>query len=204
MFVNGTSVATGQRIIASEVAAASRRPDGEKTLFPLAFDLCEVRSKGPCPDTDAKSDIRLSTAFTMSARFPVISPHGNLRNKANQIIDRIVDGGYFENDGLATAADVADTLKELNLEPVIILITNEPEPEVDGNPLRGPGQPDLRLPDPESSMLFETFTAIGRALYATRSGHEAGDMEYAKAVVGADHLFHVGVRNLAFDGRSVV
>jgi hypothetical protein len=29
-------------------------------------------------------------------------------------------------------------------------------------------------------MLFETFTAIGRALYATRSGHEAGDVEYAK------------------------
>jgi hypothetical protein len=196
LFVNGTSVATGQRIIASEIAAASRRPDGEKSLFPLAFDLCEVRSKGPCPDADAKSDIRLSTAFTMSARFPVISPHGNLRNEANQIVDRIVDGGYFENDGLATAADVADTLKELNLEPVIILITNEPEPAVDGNPLRGPGQPDLRLPDSESSMLFETFTAIGRALYATRSGHEAGDVEYAKSVVGADHLFHVAVRNL--------
>ena len=203
LFVNGTSVATGQRIIASEVAAASHRPDGEKSLFPLAFDLCEVRSNGPCRDNDAKSDIRLSTTFTISARFPVISPHGNLRNEvSHKIIDRIVDGGYFENDGLATAADVADTLKELNLEPVIILITNEPEPENDGNPLRGSDQPGLRLPNPENSMLFETFTAIGRALYATRSGHEAGDVEYAKAVVGADHLFHVAVRNLAsMDGR---
>lgn len=203
LFINGTSVATGQRIIASEVAAASYRPDGKKSLFPLAFDLCEVRSDGPCQDTDAKSDIRLSTAFTMSARFPVISPHGNLRNEAkHEIIDRIVDGGYFENDGLATAADVADTLKELNLEPVIILITNEPEPEDDGPPLRGSDQPDLRLPSPEDSMLFETFTAIGRALYDTRSGHEAGDVEYAKAVVGNDHLFHVAVRNLAsMDGQ---
>ena len=205
LFINGTSVATGQRIIASEVAAASYRPDHKKSLFPLAYDLCEVRSDGPCQDTDTKSDIRLSTTFTISARFPVISPHGNIRNEnKHKIIDRVVDGGYFENDGLATAADVADTLKELNLKPVIILITNEPEPENTGAPLRpnGSDQPDLRLPSPEDSTLFETFTAIGRALYDTRSGHEAGDVEYAKSVVGNDRLFHVAVRNLtSMNGR---
>ena len=202
LFINGTSVATGQRIIASEVKAASHRPHSGKSLFPLAFDLCEVRSDGPCPGADTKSDVRLSTAFTMSARFPVISPHGNLRKANDKIVDRIVDGGYFENDGLATAADVADTLKEVDLNPVIILITNEPEPENDGPPLRGSDQPDLRLPTGESSTLFETFTAIGRALYDTRSGHEFGDREYAKSVVGDDHLFHVAVRDLtSMDGR---
>ena len=62
----------------------------------------------------------------MSARFPVISPHGNLRNRAGDIPDRIVDGGYFENDGLATAADIVWALQEFGLDPVVIRIVNEP------------------------------------------------------------------------------
>jgi hypothetical protein len=139
----------------------------------------------------------------MSARFPVISPHGNLRDSRGEVVDRIVDGGYFENDGLATAADIAEALKNAeelrahDIKPVIILITNEPEPEDNGSgpPLR-PNQSDLRLPPHESSTLFETFTVIGRALYDTRSGHEAGDTEYAKSVVGSENLFHVAVRDL--------
>jgi hypothetical protein len=75
-----------------------------------------------------KCDIRLSTAATMSARFPIISPHGNIRNKSNQIVDRVVDGGYFENFGATTAFELASELSgaPYNLSPSIILINNEP------------------------------------------------------------------------------
>jgi len=150
----------------------------------------------------------LSTAFTMSARFPIISPHGILRARVKntyRIVDRIVDGGYFENDGLATGADVADALKEFGLHPLIILITNDPEPEENGSlpppRMKQSDQPDLLLPRAEDSSLFEDYTVIGRALFATRSGHENGDVEYAKSVVGRDQLFHVTVRNLqSIDG----
>ncbi len=216
VFINGTSVETGQRIIASQVAAASPRPKSQKSLFPLAYDLCEIRSAGPCTGAETKSDVMLSTAFTMSARFPIISPHGILRARVKntyRIVDRIVDGGYFENDGLATGADVADALKEFGLHPLIILITNDPEPEENGSlpppRMKQSDQPDLLLPRAEDSSLFEDYTVIGRALFATRSGHENGDVEYAKSVVGRDQLFHVTVRNLqSIDGslcrRSLV
>ncbi len=210
LFINGTSVETGQRIIASEVAAGSKRPVSSKSLFPLAYDLCEMRSAGPCNSAEPDSDILLSTAFTMSARFPIISPHGILRapygTQSDRLVDQIVDGGYFENDGLATAADVADTLKEFGLEPVILLVTNDPlAPAKDPLPLPRPhqaNQPDLPLPQAEDKSLFESFTIIGRALYNTRSGHELGDVEYAKAVVGRDHLFQIAVHDLdSHDGR---
>jgi hypothetical protein len=210
LFINGTSVETGQRIIAGEIEAGSKRPLSSKSLFPLAYDLCEMRSAGPCDATEPKSDILLSTAFTMSARFPIISPHGTLRahdgDRSDRVVDQIVDGGYFENDGLATAADVADTLKEYGLEPVILLVTNDPlAPAKDPLPLPRPhqsDQPDLPLPQAEDKSLFESFTTIGRALYNTRSGHELGDVEYAKAVVGRDHLFQIAVHDLdSHDGR---
>ena len=61
-------------------------------------------------------------------------------------------------------------------------------------------QPDLWLPKAEDKSLFESFTIIGRALYDTRSGHELGDTEYAKSVVGPDRLFLVTVRNLDSQG----
>ena len=201
MFINGTSVETGQRIIASDVEASSKRPQSKKSLFPLAFDLHEMRPAEP------KSDIFLSTAFTVSARFPIISPHGILRGRfvqtGEKITDRIVDSGYFENDGLATAADIADTLKEAGLQPLIVSITNDP---ISADRALGlarahqDNQPDLWLPKAEDKSLFESFTVIGRALYATGSGHELGDTEYAKSVVGPDRLFLVTVRNLDSQG----
>src|SRR3982751_6448640 len=44
-------------------------------------------------------DVRLSTAAHNSARFPFISPPGSVRNQDQKLVDRIVDGGYFENYG---------------------------------------------------------------------------------------------------------
>lgn len=56
--------------------------------------------------------LRLSTAMILSARFPIVSP-GGMINK-----DRLVDGGYFDNSGAATASELlravmreADALK---------------------------------------------------------------------------------------------
>jgi hypothetical protein len=97
-------------------------------------------------------------------------------------------------------------LKEFGLEPVILLVTNDPlAPAKDPLPLPRPhqsDQPDLPLPQAEDRSLFESFTTIGRALFNTRSGHELGDIEYAKAVVGRDHLFQIAVRDLdSHDGR---
>ena len=133
LMLNGTWVGTGKRIVASDVFTAS---DGERTrlpkganLFRDAFDLHALlwSKDQDCKTTeDVHEDIRLSTGITMTARFPVISPHGTIKNKCGTIVDRVVDGGYFENYGATTIRELAEELKTYNLKPFIILVNNEP------------------------------------------------------------------------------
>lgn len=113
LFLNGTSVETGQRMIASNVLI-----DG---TFHDARDVNERLDR----------DMRLSTAAHMSARFTYLSPAGRFTNG-----EHIVDGGYFENSGTTTAADILDVVKAEQFGgrviPISIVIKNAPE-ESGGN-----------------------------------------------------------------------
>jgi hypothetical protein len=84
-------------------------------------------------ERSSAAEIRLSTAALNSARFPVISPAGEIRNARNRVIDRIVDGGYFENYGASSALDLARAIKTLDpsLDPFVLVISNDPEASVD-------------------------------------------------------------------------
>lgn len=121
LFLNGTSVATGKRIVTSNLDVAKSLTD--------AFDFF---SHWPM-------DIPLSTAANNSARFPIIGPAGTLHREATgqdeNEMDRIVDGGYFENFGAATALDILQTLTAApcheDVEPcdydlVVIQISSDP------------------------------------------------------------------------------
>ena len=175
LFLNGTSVSTGRRIIISDVLAASNRHSSDEPLFPLAYDLCELR--GSCnADPGVPADIRLSTASIMGARFPIISPFGAIRDgKDSKVADRIVDGGYFDDAGLATAADIVATLKGFGLDPVVIQITNNPTARVQHQ--TDPGRPPAP-PPVEGRSWFDTYTTIATAINATRSGHSDGYERY--------------------------
>jgi hypothetical protein len=74
-------------------------------------------------------DIPLSTAVSLSARFPLVSPHGNVRNQNARVADNLVDGGYFDNSGAVTALELAQSIRRVdaNLHPFILQISNEPE-----------------------------------------------------------------------------
>ena len=101
LLLNGASVNTGARIIASDLIstraapASDGRPAGRVSLYSAAFDVLEMLSKrcppdkvvgrscaiahdGSADEPGARSgpDIRLSTAAMLSARFPIISPAG--------------------------------------------------------------------------------------------------------------------------------
>lgn len=198
LFLNGTSVSTGRRIIISDVLAASNRRNGEP-LFPLAYDLCELR--GNCDaDPGVPADIRLSTASILSARFPIISPFGAIRDgNDSKVADRIVDGGYFDDAGLATAADIVATLKDFGLDPVVIQITNQPiaAEQHQTDPRRPP------LPPPvEGRSWFDTYTTIATAIDATRSGHSDGYERYLEDMLAhkPDRLFRVEVHAVAESG----
>ena len=77
--------------------------------------------------------LRLSTATLLSARFPVISPAGELALGGQK--ESLVDGGYFDNSGGAGALpvflDFMQAVRAAKLEgrvvPVAIIITNDPE-----------------------------------------------------------------------------
>ena len=141
LFINTTDVDTGRRVVISPIAPRARA----QRLFPDAYDLHELMADEagregrdlaqpgvvfPGLQGDyyfLQKDIRLSTAAGLSARFPIVSPSGNVRNKKRALVARLVDGGYFENFGAATALDLAMRLRQEKLDPVLIQITNEPQ-----------------------------------------------------------------------------
>ena len=87
LFLNGTSVSTGSRIIAAQAK----------------FDDWEIRDAADLL-TRMGSEISLSTAVNISTRFPYVGPAGLLRDTDGETWDRVVDGGYFENFGATTAS----------------------------------------------------------------------------------------------------
>jgi hypothetical protein len=109
VFINGTMVETGDRIITSNCQIRNN------VVFRDAFDGFDL----------LKSDIPLSAGAGMSARFTYVSPAGRLGS-----LGHVVDGGYFENSGAVTAAELVQLVVQRQktdprLEPVVILIDFE-------------------------------------------------------------------------------
>ncbi len=111
LFLNGTSVLTGKRIVTSNLKLTDTIVEG--------FDFFHE-----WPRT-----VRASTAANNASRFPYVEPAGTLSsNRA----DRVVDGGYFENFGAATTVDILRRLKQFSSDPasfrpIVIQISSDPE-----------------------------------------------------------------------------
>lgn len=99
LFLNTTRVETGERM-----AVASSRVDPAR--FPGLETLAGVNDS---------IDVRLSTAAVLSARFPYVTPEGvvvpdRARAPAGSRW-RYVDGGYFDETGIATALQIAQAAR---------------------------------------------------------------------------------------------
>jgi hypothetical protein len=198
LVLNGTSEATGNRIMTTPLAMTYTPKATSPGSCPTTVD------PGPCPlFTQADSfhdllkqpvppdrwwgwlgffqrqiaedtpgdDISLSTAAHNSARFPLISPPGSIRNqsqdkKQNQrIVDRIVDGGYFENYGALGAKELALAVHAVqpDLRPIVIVISNDPadilENDDDGSDTVSPPRPAVSSGEviPDASVSLNTF-----------------------------------------------
>lgn len=197
LLLNGTSVSTGRRIVASDVkmhsgdislaSSMSRSSSDAKAMRPFrdAYDLQDMMR--------VQFDIRLSTGATMSARFPVISPHGNLRDKEekNRLSDRIVDGGYYENFGAITAMEMVQVLRSHGLKPFVVVVNNEPQ-------LTGMDcvTADSRLPRPEppGTVTFSTLSSPLNALLATGGGRATLAAVQLCSDVGQDNFAFITVQ----------
>ena len=110
---NMTSVENGERVILTPFSAAHE--------WPYALDAAKFE--------DA-SRLHFSTAIFLSARFPAISPTARLGETPHTL--RVVDGGYGDNSGTATARSVGALLMKIaaqkglaqRIRPVFLILTN--------------------------------------------------------------------------------
>jgi len=150
LILNGTSLSNGQRIVTTNLAPTYRvahdadcpldAEHGNCRLFAETYafhDLVNAAPQGGNPDRNAAAityDVRLSTAASNSARFPFVSPPGEIfRQEPRKLIDRIADGGYLENFGVLSAIDLVDAIRVLQpaLKPFVLVISNDPNLAVD-------------------------------------------------------------------------
>jgi hypothetical protein len=116
LMLNTTNVETGHRMLVSHVSF----PGAARRDLPTLADI------------NPELNIPISTAAILSARFPLITPAGTVpvpsgyNGAAIPSKARYVDGGYFENSGLATVLDAVEAIrkeaKERNVRLVIISI----------------------------------------------------------------------------------
>ena len=81
-------------------------------LSPFTFDSDAI-FHSPLAATNGdllSQDIRFSTAAGMSARFPLISPYAFFDGSPQQRGRRLVDGGYYDNAGVVTAAEIKNNV----------------------------------------------------------------------------------------------
>jgi hypothetical protein len=149
LFLNGTNVETGKRMIASNLAL-------DVATFPDAYDVLAIIGQ----------DIAVSTAVNMSTRFPYVEPAGTLaRAEDGSVWGHIVDGGYFENFGAATAEEIVEAIAgdgSGNVKPIVIQISSDPD-------YKGLSA-DGKMSDPVPSSLGREIYAPIRTSFNTRSG----------------------------------
>lgn len=115
LFLNCTVVNTGQRAIISNLKLNYHD-------FDDVIDLNEVIGKS----------ISLSTAMSLSARFPYITPSAYIQRPDGSYWGSIADGAYFDNSGILTALEIIDIINKVNkqsndnvyFEPHLIVISN--------------------------------------------------------------------------------
>jgi hypothetical protein len=107
LFMNSTVVQTGQRFVQqpfASIAAGGRSPD------PAALHGAQG-SGGLLP-----ASAPLSTVVHNSARFTYVSPAGTLMFAPDSHLNslQLVDGGYFENSGTTTLAEIVQVLATID------------------------------------------------------------------------------------------
>jgi hypothetical protein len=116
---NGTDAATGNRVLTAPIAAPDQTGSDIPWPFRSARDFHRLMG----------ADVSISTAINNTARFPYLEPFGEMMplDRKGQV-GSLVDGGYFENEGLQTALDLAEWLARQSpggrpVQPIIVQAT---------------------------------------------------------------------------------
>lgn len=94
--INSTRVENGFRTLLSNVVV-------DPSVFSLSEDFFDI----------THTDIPVSTAVSVSSRFPFITPPGLVYDKNGKKWGHLVDGGYIENMGATAMLELYDHLRKL-------------------------------------------------------------------------------------------
>jgi hypothetical protein len=182
LLLNATWVETGKRMIASNLPV-------DAGIF---NDTADVFSFIDYP-------VPASTAAHLSARFTYVSPAGSLRKRNGKTAAHVVDGGYFENSGTATALDVISAIwsrgEKLNLDFIVVYVNNDP-----GEQETSTAEPAHAAP---SRWLTELMSPID-ALFNTRVARGTYSQSLTREFVEANapdkrrRYFHFGLKDEKF------
>jgi hypothetical protein len=186
LFLNGTSVEIGNRIITSNLQVTNRFVDAEDAANKVAEDRL--------PATKAGCNIPLSTAIHMSFRPTFLSPAGRLPDGSH-----IVDGGYFEDSAATAALEIVTRVKAfcayrgiMNVDVKVIMISNDPRKRP-----TGPAKPTPELPGPKhtKSLLVggQFMGELTAPLYALLNTRNARGTYAEKAIALEQRRFKAGV-----------
>ncbi|NVO12377.1 MAG: patatin-like phospholipase family protein [Bacteroidales bacterium] len=110
LFINSAHTESGRRSVVSN----------------LSWDENEWRSNNI--NKLIGKDMPLSTATLLSARFPILTPGAKIIDSLNNYWGTLVDGGYYDNYGTVTAAnlyyDIRKVYKPSQLKIVVLMILN--------------------------------------------------------------------------------
>jgi hypothetical protein len=219
LILNGSSVQTGRRILASHLSPwiCTSSTDRPSRLFPDAYDLHELIGGGALDDcrcvngepicndktknTGLRGDVRLSEAVSVSTRFPIISPSGAIINSGGKIIDRVVDGGYFETAGVSTIFDLATAILEVDatLDLRVLLITNDPNMEQ--TPCVPPATDTPPAPANSEGKFYEV-TEISAVLSARTARSRYAGVAACKGLASRAMFARVAVTRPVVDGPT--
>jgi hypothetical protein len=169
-FANGTDATTGNRVITAPILAPDKPASGSPWPFRGARDFHTLMS----------ADVSIATAINSTARFPYLEPFGEmLPLNGKKQAGSLVDGGYFENEGLQTALDLAEWLAAQSealgrpVRPIIVQATGDSEADVHAADVMTCKQPSdgAFIPDDKHSAWQILAPLMG--LYHVRGGHSA-------------------------------
>ena len=186
LFLNGTSVEKGNRIITSNLQLTNNFLDAD--------DAAEKLASYNLGATEVACHIPLSTAAHMSARFTFVSPAGRFPDGSH-----IVDGGYFENSAATTAYEIATRIKDwcafkkiANVDVKVIMISNNPR-----KPSIAPAKPAPEPPGPKRTrptvVKGQFLGEVTAPLYALLNTRDARGTYAQKAIAREQRRFKAGV-----------
>lgn len=154
LMLNTTVVETGQR------AVLTRLDPGQAFINDFRSGADDLMSARFSAATQSAAGL-----VHHSARFPALSPGGTIERRTPDAAPlpalRLVDGGYFDNSGAQTVADLVETLcRTPGFRPIVLLVRNAPEP------LNG-----RRAGEVAPGRLFPEVGSIIGALYNARAAH---------------------------------